>query len=103
MRWFVFVGLAAAVSAGCWSMQEIVVGNATDTDTDSDTNTDTDTDPVECNLGEHIGDFTIGTQSDVATLAGYTSISGNLHIYCPSCTDLNALICLNSLGGNLEI
>ena len=42
----------------------------------SDGGTDTDTGPVECDLGEYIGDYEIHTPSDVATLAGYTSISG---------------------------
>ena len=77
----------------------------TDTDTDSDSNSDTDTDtgPVECNLGEYNGDFNIETQSDFATLAGYTSISGHLKIDCPSCTDLDELICLTSVGWRLSI
>ena len=60
-----------------------------------------DAGPVECNLGEYSGDFTIGTQSEVATLAGYTSISGGLEINCPSCTDLSELVCLTSVGGLL--
>ena len=137
MRYFIIVGLAAAILAGCWSMQEIVMGNDTgadtdtdgdtdsdgdvdtdadgdsdtdgdtDTDTDSDTGTDTDTDtdtgPIECNLGEYNGNFWIETQSGVADLAGYTSVSGNLNIYCDSCTDLSELFCLTSVGGYLRI
>ncbi len=60
-------------------------------------------DDIECNLGEYSGDFTINSKSDVAALAGYTSISRNLTIECPSCTDLNKLICLASVNGVLQI
>ena len=63
-------------------------GGATDTDTDVDT---------DCPQGEYSGDFEILEQSDVTTLAGYTSISGTLHIECPSCTDLSELVCLTSV------
>jgi hypothetical protein len=56
-----------------------------------------------CNLGEYGGDFTISEQSDGVTLAGYTSISGELRIECPSCADLSELICLTSVGGDLYI
>ncbi len=112
------LGLVVLVAvAGCWSMQEIVMGNDTgaDTDTDADTDSDgdvdtdtdsdTDTGPNECtqDLGEYTGNFEINTQSDVATLAGYTSLSGNLTIDCPLCADLSELICLTSVGGNLSI
>ena len=62
-----------------------------------------DTGPVECSLGEYSGDFHIETQSDAAALAGYTSISGELWIECPPCTDLSELICLESVGGDLQI
>ena len=123
MRYFIIVGLAATISAGCWSQQEIVVGNDTsaDTDTDADSDSDTDTDAdtdsdsdadtdtntdtgtIECNLGTYGGVFEITTQTDVATLAGYTSISGSLTIDCPSCNDLGELICLTSVGGGLLI
>ena len=67
------------------------------------TDTDTDTGPIECNLDTYNGNLIINTQSDVATLAGYTSILGNLSIYCPSCTDLSELICLTSVGEDLWI
>ena len=70
---------------------------------DGDTDTDTDTGPVECDLGEYSGHFEILEQSDVATLAGYTSISGNLDIRCTSCTDLSELLCLTSVGEYMEI
>ncbi len=72
----------------------------TDSDSDTDTDTDTDTGPNECtqDLGEYSGDFEITTPSDVATLAGYTSISGSLYINCLSCTDLSELVCLTSVG-----
>ncbi len=62
-----------------------------------------DAGPVECNLGEYSSSFEIETQSDVATLAGYTSISGTLTIQCPSCTNLNELICLTSVRDYLLI
>ena len=98
MRYLFVVGLAAAISAGCWSMQEIVMGNDTgantdtdgdaDTDADTDGDTDTDTGP-DCTLGEIGGYVTIETQSDIASLAGYTSIAGGLVVHCPSCTDLS--------------
>jgi hypothetical protein len=44
MRYFIVVGLAAAISSGCWSMQEIVFGNDTGADTDTDTDSDSDVD-----------------------------------------------------------
>ena len=72
---------AAAVAAGC-----------------SD-----DTDPVECNLGEYSGDFETGTQSDIAALTGYTSITGDMNIHESSSTDLSELICLTSVGGDLSL
>jgi hypothetical protein len=76
----------------------------TDTDSDSDTDTDTDTDSdTDCTLGAYSGGFMINSQSDVATLAGYTLIFGDLYIECPSCTDLSELICLTSTGGDLSI
>ena len=62
-----------------------------------------DAGPVECNSGAYGGGFEIETQSDVATLAEYTSISGDLTIHCASCTDLSELICLTSVGGSLYI
>ena len=71
-----------------------------------------DTGPIECNLGEYSGDFTISPQSDVATLAGYTSISGDLDIEWfledlgnedLSYTDLSDLTCLTSVGDDLYI
>ena len=71
-----------------------------DSDNDGDTDTDTDTGPAECtmDLGEYDGHFAIRSQSDIATLAGYTSISGELVISCPACRDLSELICLTSVG-----
>lgn len=62
-----------------------------------------DAGPVECNLGEYSGDFEIETQSDIAAIAGYTSISGTLTINCSSCTDWNKLMCLTSVGDCLLI
>ncbi len=67
---------------------------------------DDDSDSVKCNLEEYIGDFAIETPHyDIAILAGYTSISGSLHIHCPACTDtdLSDLSCLASVGGSLDI
>ena len=111
--------VTAAIFAGCWSQQEVVpklendTGASSDSDTDTDTDTDTDSDtdidtdmdtgPIECNMGEYNGDITIITQSDVATLAGYTEITGDLEIKCHSCTDLDKLVCLTSVGGSLDI
>ena len=60
-----------------------------------------DTESLKCNLGEYSGDFEINTQSDVETLAGYTEITGSIEIDCTSCTDLNELSCLTSVGENL--
>ena len=74
-----------------------------DTDTDTDTDTATDTGPIECNLGDYSGSFTIATQSDVAALAGYTSISGTLFVNCHSCTELSELVCLTSVDMDLWI
>ena len=74
----------------------------TDSDTDTDTNTDTGTD-TDCPLGEYSSDFEIITQSHVTTLAGYTSVSGTLHIACTSCTDLSELFCLTTVGEELWI
>ena len=58
---------------------------------------------TDCAQGEYSGSFSIHKQSNVATLAGYTSISGDLTIFCPSCTDLDELICLTSVGEHLGI
>ncbi len=105
MRYLVLMALATAlVRGGCSPAKRPADeqdGESTDTDTDSDS--DTDTGPVECDLGEYSGDFTISTQSDVATLAGYTSISGELWIHCPLCSDLSELSCLTSVGEDLNI
>jgi len=79
----------------------LVCGGCDDDDSD-DTGGDTDTGPVECNLGEYSDYFDIEDQSDVATLAGYTSLSGTLEIECETCTDLSELICLTAVGGDLE-
>ena len=98
---FIVVGLAVAISAGCWSQQEII--RNMENDAGGDTDTDSDSDIADCAQGEYSGAFTIDMQSDVAVLAGYTSISGNLRIDCPSCTDLSELICLTSVGGDLWI
>jgi hypothetical protein len=108
--------IAFVCTAGCSHVSSIGDGGAdtdtdtgtdmdTDSDTDTDTNTDTDTGtgPIECNLGEYSDSMEISTQSDVATLAGYTSVSGDLKINCPSCTDLGELICLTSVDGLFEI
>ena len=62
-----------------------------------------DTESLKCTQGEYTGNFKITTQSDVATLAGYTSISGGLEIRCLSCTDLSELSCLTSVGEHLYI
>ena len=64
---------------------------------------DDDDKSIECNLSQYTGDFMICTQADIATLAGHTSISGNLDIFCPSCTDLSELSCLVLVGGYLSI
>ncbi len=93
---FLFVGSVIVLLLGCHHTGSLNgdAGPDTDTDTDTDSDTDTDTDPIECNLGEYSGSLSIETQSDVATLAGYTSISGDLDIECHSCTDLSDLFCL---------
>jgi len=96
----------ALVFGGCDDEKRETGESDADADTDTDTNTDTDTDSdtgPDCTQGEYSGDFEITTQSDVATLAGYTSISGELNIDCPSCTDLSELICLTSVGGHFRI
>ncbi len=68
-----------------------------------------DAGPVECNLGEYSGNFRISPQSDGADIAGYTSISGDLHVEYfleeldnedTSYTDLSDLICLTSVDGS---
>ncbi len=95
------LGLMLAVTAAdCSNVSSIGDGG---TDTDADTDSDSDTGPAECNLGEYSGDFMIPTQLDFSALAGYTSISGDLNIGSPFCTDLSELICLESVGGTLTI
>ena len=82
----------------------MTVASCSDDSSDSyDGGTDTATGPVECNLGEYSGDFEITEQPDLATLAGYTSISGDLGINCPMCTGLSELNCLTSVGERLSI
>jgi hypothetical protein len=95
------LGLVLAVAvAGCSDDTQDIDSGTTDSDTDSDTDTDTDT---ACPQGEYSGHFEINTQSDVAILAGYTFISGDLIIECPGCIDLSELICLTSVGEALVI
>ena len=112
MRYLLLTALATVlICGGCsdGSSGDLDAGTSdtdtdTDTDTDVDTDTDTDTDTgPDCTLGEYSGHLVIETQSDVATLAGYTSISEWLYIFCPSCTDLSELICLTSVGRHLNI
>ena len=91
MRYLLLTALATAlVCGGCGGDDDSLLDYGTDGGT-------------SCNLGEYSGDFTISAQSDGATLAGYTSISGELRIECPSCADLNELICLTWVGGDLYI
>ncbi len=106
MRYLLLMALATVmVCGGCGDDPSGAAdGGTTDTDTDTDSDTDTDTDTdTDCTQGEYSGDFTITTQSDVATIAGYTSISGSLVIECPSCTDLGELSCLTSVVVGLTI
>ena len=100
---FLLMLLATVLVCGGCSHVSSIGDAGPDSDSDSDSDSDTDTGPVECNLGEYSGDFEILKYSDVATLAGYTSISGNLTIECNSCTELSELICLASVGGGLVI
>ncbi len=44
MRYFIVVGLAAVISSGCWTEQEVVSNVTTDADSDSDTDSDSDSD-----------------------------------------------------------
>jgi hypothetical protein len=103
---------------GCHQVGNLGVDAGSDTDSDSDTNTDSDSDSdtntdtdtgtdtgtdTDCPLGEYSSDFEIITQSHVAILAGYTSVSGTLHIACTSCTDLSELFCLTTVGEELWI
>ena len=121
------LSLVLATVAGCTEYPSVVLdGGATDADSDSDTDTDSDSDSdtdtdtdadtdtdidtdtdsdtdTDCTQGTYTDNLFINTQSDVATLAGYTSISENLTIDCPSCTDLSELICLASIGKGLCI
>ncbi len=106
MRYLLLMALATVmVCGGCGDDPSGAAdGGTTDTDTDTDSDTDTDTDTdTDCTQGEYSGDFTITTQSDVATIAGYTSISGSLVIECPSCTDLGELSCLTLVVVGLTI
>ena len=65
-----------------------------------------DTESAGCDKGMFEGDLWISTQEGLAAAAGYTSISGDLTINCPACTDLSELNCLASVdrdflvGGN---
>jgi hypothetical protein len=100
MRRVVLMMSAIMLVFGCHHVGSLDGDAGPDTDTDSDT--DTDTGP-NCIKGEYTGDINIETQSDVATFAGYTSVSGYLRIFCPSCIDLSKLICLTSVGGYSRI
>jgi hypothetical protein len=62
-----------------------------------------DTDSGACDKGEFDGNFWIGTQADVAVIAGYTSVSGDLTINCPLCTNLSELACLTTVGRDLVV
>ena len=93
MRYLLLMILATVLACGgC--------GDDDDDDSDGGTDTDTDTGP-DCTQGEYSGDFEITEQSDVAILAGYTSISGHIETHCSSCEDLSELSCLTSVGEEL--
>ncbi len=94
------MALATVPALGCHHTGSLNGDAGPDTDSDSDSDSDTD---IDCTQGAYSGDLTVETQSDIATLAGYTSISGDLYINCPLCTDLSDLVCLASVGERLLI
>jgi len=63
---------------------------------------DTETD-VDCTTDAYPGDFEISLPWDISVLAGYSRINGTLTINCPSCTNLNALVCLTEVLGDLDL
>ena len=66
MRCVVLVLAAGAFCAGCWTVQEIIVGNDAGSDTDADSDTDTDTD------ADTDGDSDTDSDTDVDTDTGST-------------------------------
>ncbi len=90
----ILIVLAIVMAPACQHIGSLFEDAGPDTDGDSDS---------YCTQGEYSGDLEITEQSDVAALAGHTSISGTLTISCYSCTDLNELICLTSVGESLQI
>ena len=93
---WIFGLVVAGLAVGCSSGS----GGGGDAGTETDTDTATE---MGCTEGEYDGDFLIQMPSDAETLAGYTSISGNLFIECPSCTDLKELSCLAEAHGFVSI
>jgi hypothetical protein len=49
------------------------------------------------------GDYTVGNESDIAALSGYTEVTGNLTIENTALTNLTGLETLTSVGGTLTI
>ena len=89
--------VVALIVIGCQHVgpvEEYITPDDTDTDTDTDTG---------CTKGEYNGYFHLLTQADLVMLAGYTSLAGHLSINCPECPDLDALGCLTSVDGYLNI
>jgi hypothetical protein len=73
---------------------------------DSGTGDDTDSDSGEivCSLGTLDGDMPVDEKHELAFLAGFTSITGDLEIHeLGFSTHLGELTCLTSVGGSLTI
>jgi len=102
----ILVLLALQLVIGCHRATAVPDGGPVDggdaaPDTESDTG---DSDTLSCDMGAFSGDYQIDDPADLAGLAGYTSISGNLDIlYCWTCESFAELGCLESIGWNLRV
>jgi len=100
---------ALALLAGCWRSTELSLDSPGDSEVDSGSDSDTDSgteseslDPG-CENGVWEGDVYVPYIDDLADLAGYTEVTGNVVITWPTWTDLSVLECLKSVGGHLMV
>ncbi len=63
-----------------------------------------DADGPACDRGTWTGSFFVGTDGTLDDLAGYTAVQNRLEVgECATCTDLDALICLTTIGEEMVL
>ncbi len=88
MRFVIIIGLVAAISAGCWSQQEIVWNIGDDTGTDTDTDSDSDGDVDADADGDSDTDCTNGICCDTS--------DGTYHLSTYPCDVMIAYSCTST-------